>query len=52
MNARLLYADGRKAEDITLDDRVLRYPIFDDGAFAGFTGPMRSMPMASESSER
>ena len=36
MNARLLYADGRKAEDITLDDRVLRYPIFDDGAVRWF----------------
>ena len=36
MNARLRYADGQKAEDLTLDDRVRRYPIFDDGAVRWF----------------
>ena len=36
MNARLRYADGQKAEDLTLDDRVLRYPVFDDGAVRWF----------------
>lgn len=35
MNARLRYADGT-AEDLTLDDRVLRYPVFDNGEVRWF----------------
>ena len=36
MNARLRYADGQKAEDLALGDRVLRYPVLDDGAVRWF----------------
>ena len=36
MKARLRYADGRNAEELTLDDRVLRYPVFEDAAVRWF----------------